>query len=185
MAKDELELMLDHLDSMTEVAVEHMKGKTATEIAKELKIPRQRVVDYVREWKGLTASNEAIRSRAREALAGADAHYSKLIGKAYEVMDEADSNSNLSAKLASIKQVVDIEAKRIDMLQKSGMLENKELAEEMMETQRKQDALETILKEVVADCSHCRTEVMSRLSAANNSESAVVIKYTPPEERNV
>ena len=80
----------------------------------------------------MASDNAIIRARAKEALAGADTHYNKLITKAYEVIDDATTTANLGAKTSAIKLVLDIESKRIDMLQKAGLLENKELAEEML-----------------------------------------------------
>jgi len=177
MANNELELMLDHADEMDKVIQEHWRGLTPTQIAKKLKKPRVRVVGLIEEWQGLAARNEVMRGRAREALANADAHYSKLISKAYEVVEEADTLSNLSAKTNAIKLISDMEAKRIGMLREAGMLENKELAEEMMDTQRKQDALQAILKDVIADCPKCRFEVLQRLNDINNEP--VIVRQEP------
>lgn len=177
MASSELERTLDHLDAINNVAAEYLKGSNPTEISKVLAMPRVRVVELLTDWRGLISNNEAIRSRAREALALADQHYSKLIGKSYEVIDAADMNQNLTAKTNAIKLIADMEAKRIDMLQKSGMLENKELAEELVETERKQEVLEGILKEVISDCKHCKTEVMRRLATVSDPDVAVVVPY--------
>ena len=120
--------LINHLDEVNNVVTEYLKGSDPTKISKELNIPRTRVVAHLDEWKESASNNSAIRARAKDALAGADAHYSKLISKSYEVIDEASMTNNLSAKTAAIKLVMDIESKRIDMLQKAGLLENKELA---------------------------------------------------------
>lgn len=173
----ELERTLNHLDSMNAVVTEYLKGEDPTYIAKTLGMQRVRVVGLLNEWRGLISNNEAIRSRAREALAGADAHYNRLINKAYEVIDSADQGNNLGAKNNAIKLIADMEAKRIDMLQKSGMLENKELAEELAETERKQEILESILKEVVSHCDKCKTETMRRLATVADPNEAVVVDY--------
>jgi uncharacterized protein with PIN domain len=182
MVNNELELLHDHMDEMNEIMVERWKGKTISEIATTLKKPRQRVKEIIEEWATVASRNDVIRSRAREALSTADAHYSKLIGHTYEVMEEADSNNNLTAKTNAIKLIADMEARRIDMLQKSGLLENKELAEEMIETQRRQKALESILKDVVAECPRCRPEVLSRLSEVSRPDEAVVVPYVHVEQ---
>jgi uncharacterized protein with PIN domain len=50
------------------------------------------------------------------------------------------------------------------MLQKAGLIENNEIADQIVETERKQEILVGILKEVIADCAHCRKEVSKRLS---------------------
>ncbi len=177
MASSELEKTLDHLDTMNKVVAEHLKGDDPTAIAKTLGMSRVRVVGLITEWRGLISNNEAIRARAKDALASADQHYSRLIGKAYEVIDSADQRDNLSAKTNAIKLIADMESKRIDMLQKSGMLENKELAEELAENERKQEVLEGILKDVVSNCNQCKHEVMRRLATIADPNEAVVVDY--------
>ena len=158
------------------VVEEYLKGNDPTQISKELAIPRQRVVAYIDEWKVNASNNAVIRARAREALAAADAHYGKLISRSYEVIDEASMTNNLSAKTAGIKLVMDIESKRIDMLQKAGLLENKELAEEMMEIERRQEVLVVILKDIASEYPQVRDEIMRRLSSfAKDNEVITVV----------
>ena len=84
--------------------------------------------------------------------------------------------NNLSAKTAGIKLVMDIESKRIDMLQKAGLLENKELAEEMMEIEKRQEILVSILKDIASEHPEIRDEIMRRLSAfAKDNEVITVV----------
>lgn len=167
--------LIEHLDKVNRVVEEYLKGSEATQISKELDIPRQKVVGYINEWKQMASDNAAIRARAKEALVGADTHYNKLISKAYEVIDDATTTANLSAKTAAIKLVLDIEARRIDMLQKAGLLENKELAEEMLEIERKQDILVNILKDIASEHPQIRDEIMRRLSAVSKDKEVITI----------
>jgi hypothetical protein len=167
--------LIEHLDKVNKVVEEYLKGSEATQISKELDIPRQKVVTYINEWKQMASDNAAIRARAKEALVGADTHYNKLINKAYEVIDDATTTANLSAKTAAIKLVLDIEARRIDMLQKAGLLENKELAEEMLEIERKQDVLVNILKDIASEHPQIRDEIMRRLSAVSKDKEVITI----------
>lgn len=168
--------LLDHIEEVNRVATEYIKGLNESEISKELDIPKARVSALLREWKSMASNSEAVRARAREALASADVHYSKLIKQAYEVIDEATQGQNLGAKTNAIKLVLDIETRRIDMLQKAGLLENKELAEQLLETERKQELLMKILTEVSGQCSTCKPKVLSRLAeVAGPTGEAVVI----------
>ena len=80
MSKD-LEV-IEHLDEINRVVEEYLKGSDPTKISKDLNLPRTRVVAHLNEWKVMVSANDAIRSRAKEALAAADAHYGKLIAKA-------------------------------------------------------------------------------------------------------
>ena len=168
--------LINHLDEVNKVVTEYLKGQDPTKISKELDIPRTRVVALINEWKVMASANDAIRARAKEALAGADAHYTKLITRSYEVIDEASMTNNLSAKTAAIKLVMDIESKRIDMLQKAGLLENKELAEEMIEIERRQEVLVSILKDIASEYPQIRDEIMRRLSSfAKDNEVITVV----------
>jgi hypothetical protein len=124
----------------------------------------------------MASNNAAIRERAREALVAADTHYNKLINQTYEVIDEATTTANLSAKTTAIKLVLDIESRRIDMLQKAGLLENKELAEEMIEIENRQQVLVNILKDIATEHPEIRDKIMRRLSdAAKEAEVITVV----------
>lgn len=167
--------LVNHLDQVNKVVGEYLKGSDPTKISKELAIPRQKVVSYLNEWKAMAADNAAIRARAKEALVVADTHYSKLIEKAYEVIDEATTTANLNAKTSAIKLVMDLESRRIDMLQKAGLLENKELAEEMMQIEERQETLISILKDIAAEHPEIRDKIMRRLSDATKPGETVTI----------
>lgn len=171
------DLTVEHLDEMNKVVEKYLQGEDPTTISKELSLSRQKVVAHLNQWKAMAADNAAIRARAKEALVAADTHYNFLINKAYEVIDEATTVGNLGAKNAGIKLVLDIESKRIDMLQKAGLLENKELAEEMLEIERKQDVLKDILKDIAAEHPEIRDKIMRRLSeVARKGEVITVVR---------
>jgi hypothetical protein len=169
------DLTVEHLDEVNKVVEKYLQGNDPTQISKELALPRQKVVAHIKEWQLMAADNALIRARAKEALVAADTHYNKLITKAYEVIDEATTIANLGAKTAGIKLVLDIESKRIDMLQKAGLLENKELAEEMLEIERRQDILKDILKDIAAEHPEVRDKIMRRLSEVSRNDEVITV----------
>ena len=169
------ELTVEHLDEVNKVVEKYLAGNEPTQISKELAMPRQKVVSYINEWRAMAADNAAIRARAKEALVGADTHYSKLISKAYEVIDEASTTANLGAKTAGIKLVMDLESKRIDMLQKAGLLENKELAEEMIAIENRQEVLVGILKDIASEHPEVRDKIMRRLSDVSKEKEVITV----------
>ena len=169
------DLTVEHLDAVNKVVEKYLAGSEPTQISKELAIPRQKVVAYIDEWRAMAADNAAIRARAKEALVGADTHYSKLISKAYEVIDDATTTANLSAKTAGIKLVMDLESKRIDMLQKAGLLENKELAEEMIAIENRQEILVGILKDIASEHPEVRDKIMRRLSEVSKDKEVITV----------
>ncbi len=167
--------LIEHLDQVNKVVEEYLKGNDPTQISKELEMPRQKVVGYINEWRAMASDNAAIRARAKEALVGADTHYTKLIQKAYEVIDDATTTANLAAKTSGIKLVMDLESKRIEMLQKAGLLENKELAEEMLEIERKQEVLVGILRDIATEHPEVRDKIMHRLSEVSKEKEVITI----------
>ena len=169
--------LIQHLDEVNKVVSEYLKGQDPTKISKELDIPRTRVVALINEWKVMASANDAIRARAKEALAAADTHYSKLISKSYEVIDEASMTNNLSAKTQAIKLVMDIEKSRIEMLQKAGLLENKELAEEMIQIERRQEVLVEILRDIASSHPEVRDLIMQRLSQIAKEGEVITIVH--------
>ena len=169
------DLTVEHLDEVNRVVEKYLQGNDPTQISKELALPRQKVVAHIKEWQTMAGDNALIRARAKEALVAADTHYNKLISKAYEVIDEATTVGNLGAKSGGIKLVLDIESKRIDMLQKAGLLENKELAEEMLEIERRQDILVNILKDIASEYPQVRDEIMRRLSQVAKDQEVITV----------
>lgn len=169
------DLTIEHLDEINKVVEKYLQGSEPTQISKELAMPRTKVVAHINQWKLMAADNAAIRARAKEALVVADTHYNKLISKAYEVIDDATTIANLGAKTAGIKLVLDIESRRIDMLQKAGLLENKELADEMLEIERRQDILKDILKDIAAEHPEVRDKIMRRLSEISKNQEVITV----------
>ena len=159
----EIELA-DHYDRMNKVVSELLKGNSPTQIAGLTGFKRAEVIEYIEEWKGIIRNDNTARDRAKEAVSGADQHYAMLIKEAWKTVEDADQAGQLNVKATALKLIADIEAKRIGMLQEVGLLDNAELATQLAETERKQDILVKILKEVTATCPKCKMEVAKRLS---------------------
>lgn len=175
------DLVASHIDEVNRAASEYLKGKTPAEVGKELNISPAKASSLISEWKSMAANSDAVRARAREALSGADMHYNNLIAEAYNLAQEArDSNysegmsDNQALRLRAdvIKMVADLEAKRISMLQQAGLLENQELADQLLEQEKKQAIITKIIMEVVGKCPVCKPKVLQRMSGLD----AVVIE---------
>ena len=159
----EIELA-DHYDRMNKVVEELLKGNNPTAIAAITGFKRAEVIEYIDQWKEVVRNDSAARDRAKEAISGADQHYAMLIKEAWKTVEDADQSGQLNVKATALKLIADIEGKRIGMLQEVGLLDNAELATQLAETERKQDILVKILKEVTATCPKCKLDVAKRLS---------------------
>jgi uncharacterized protein with PIN domain len=99
-----------------------------------------------------------------------------LIKEAWKTVEDADQSGQLNVKANALKLISDIETKRIGMLQQVGLLDNAELATQIADTERKQDILVKILKEVTSICPKCKMEVAKRLSQITGIVESVVIE---------
>lgn len=172
---NELEVA-NQFDQMNKVVEELLKGNSPAQIVRSLGLTRVQVDNYIDAWKGFVHDNNAIKERAKEALAGADEHYSMLIKEAWNVVEEAGVAAELNTKNSALKLIADIEAKRIDMLNKAGVLESNSMADEILESERKQEILINILRDVTSNCEHCKWEVAKRLSEVTGQVEAVVVE---------
>ena len=170
----EIELA-DHFDRMNKVVEELLKGNNPTQIASITGFKRSDVLGYIDEWKEVVKSDSGARDRAKEAISGADQHYAMLIKEAWKTVEDADQAGQLNIKATALKLIADIEGKRIGMLQEVGLLDNQELASQVAETERKQDVLVKILKEVTATCPKCKMEVAKRLSQITGVVEPVIL----------
>lgn len=166
---------LDRIEQMNTVVAQLLKGDNATAIAKNTGLKRAQVIEYIDEWKLLAQNNKTIQSRAYEALTGMDEHYSMIIRELWGVLEEADMNNDLRTKTTVLKNLADIEGKRVDLLQKAGLLDTQQMGDEVIEMERKHEILITILREVTSDCPHCKVEVARRLSRVTGKAETIVV----------
>jgi hypothetical protein len=171
----EIELA-DHYDRMNKVVEELLKGNNPTSIATLTGFKRAEVIELIDEWKSVVHNDNSSRERAKEAISGADQHYAMLIKEAWKTVEDADQSGQLNVKANALKLISDIETKRIGMLQQVGLLDNAELAGQIAETERKQDILVRILKEVTSTCPKCKMDVAKRLSQITGVVESVVIE---------
>ena len=170
----EIELA-DHFDRMNKVVEELLKGNNATKIAALTGFKRSEVIEYIDEWKEAVRTDSGARERAKQAISGADQHYAMLIKEAWKTVEDADQLGQLNVKATTLKLIADIEGKRIGMLQEVGLLDNAELATHLADTERKQEILVKILKEVTAGCPKCKLEVAKRLSQITGIVEHVIV----------
>jgi biotin synthase-related radical SAM superfamily protein len=165
-----------HFDRMNKVVEELLKGNTPTQIATATGFKRAEVVELIDEWKQVVHNDVSLRGRAKEAISGADQHYAMLIKEAWKTVEDADTQGQLNVKAGALKLIADIETKRITMLQAVGVLESNEIASQIAETERKQEILVGILKEVTAGCPKCKLDVAKRLSQITGIVESVVVE---------
>lgn len=172
-------LPVDRYDQMNKVATLYHKGTTnPTEIARQLGIKRAEALQLIEEWKDIAKNDVDIRAQAQEVLQGAIQHYALLIEKGWETIQQADDAEDLKTKASLIKSLADIDAKKVEMLQKAGLYDDATLGDELAMMEEKQAILVSILKDVTANCDKCKFEVARRLSKVTGKVEPVDMTNT-------
>lgn len=153
-------------DEMHKVVTLHLEGRNPTAIARMTSLARKDVLNYIDEFKLVAKDDELLRARAQEVVHEFDGNYSRIITEYWDLVqeaDNADSIDGMKIKNAALKNLADVQAKRVETLQKSGLLSDAALGDEMAELEEKQEKLIAILREVTSECNHCKMEVARRL----------------------
>lgn len=169
------------MDQMEKVTTLTMQGHAPGTIAKQLGIKRAVVLEIIDHWKFGLANDEDAKDRAREALRQMDKHFDLLIQKYWDTFNQVEqeiTTSNVTApmvaqKLTALKGVSEIETKRLDALQKAGLLDNESIADEVAEVERKQAILMDILRNDL--CEKCRPEVKRRLQQVTQQVEVIQV----------
>jgi hypothetical protein len=170
-------------EEMYEVVKLWSQNKKEGEIAKELGIRRVDVLDHLDNWRKSAVGSEAMKDRVEELITTMDEHYSLLIGKAYEIIEEVDTpregrketmtrSQMLNAKKGALDLIAKLEKDRIDVLQKSGLLEIDNLGDELAAKEEQIQFIMDLLEENL--CDRCNSLIMGRLLGAMSHDTVVV-----------
>lgn len=168
----------EHMDLMDKVMERYFRSMPIAAIARETGLKRAQVLDLVDEWKQFAISSRALTERASEVVHSADQHYGQIIDEAHKVSDEASMNGELKVQISALGLAASTEEKRVKMLKDAGVLENLELANQVAETEEKAEQIVAILRDVTADCDHCREKVRRRLAAITGKAEPIRV-YRP------
>jgi uncharacterized protein Yka (UPF0111/DUF47 family) len=171
-----------YYERMDTVAKMSLQGDSVAEIARELGVTRKVAVDIQNEWKqSIVVSNET-RDRALDALNVMDEHYNKLIKDSYKALEQIEDDIQLSGvtpqriqqKLNGIKLVADLEAKRLDALQKAGLLDAAEMGDHVADMEEKVAIMVNILRNDL--CPECKRTVAQKLQQVTQQVEAIVVR---------
>lgn len=173
-----------HWEEMNNVVEMYIQNVNPTKIAKELGLRRVDVLHYVDEWKKSAVGSEAMKDRVDELITSMDEHYSMLIRKAYEIIDEVDElkksdketmtrSQMLSQKKGALDLIAKLEKDRIDILQKSGLLDAADLGDELAKMEEEKQIVLSILSDDL--CPKCKPVVMAKISHMLNGTPVEIV----------
>lgn len=168
------------LEMMDKVAVRLLKGKSELAIARDLGIKRVEVIRYAELWKEQLRNSDTAEA-ARDHLNMMVKHYDRLIEKSYEVyrnLEFMSFDEKVAAQMnTTLKNISEYESRRVDALQKAGLLEGAEMGDEIAAMEQKHEIIIKILREDL--CPVCKPMVMSKLKAVTGKVEAHQVEDDP------
>ena len=154
------------------------------EIAKKLNITNTEVHEYMGEWRESTKGQRFLQERVDDLVGLLDQHFSSLIREGNKTLSDINNYIEdngvtppiLAQRTAAIKLIADIEAKRVETMQKAGLLRDDQIADEMAAQQEEMDMLVDILKSVTSKCSNCGPQVAIKLAQIREEAMAYDIE---------
>lgn len=167
----------DRFIKMEQVASLRLEGLSETAIGKRLEIPRKVVIELFDEWKQMVNNDTLARDAARDHLNQMVRHYDRLINESYSLLSDLKSEPfthQIAAQInATLKNIADYESRRVDALQKAGMLDANDLGDELAEREEREAIIIDILRNEL--CAHCRATVAQKLQQVTKTVEATVV----------
>lgn len=161
---------------MEKVVALMIKGKTATQIAAELEIPRGRVVTHIENWKVWANHENDIKGRAKEMLAQIDQHYQMLLDESYQQLEEAKRQGSVRDATGVIKVLAQIEKDRTQIYGQAGITADDELANELAERERREALIIDLIKEIATLNPNLKVMIYKRLSQLDGNAQVIPIE---------
>ena len=124
------------------------EGKKPSEISKLTGLTLREQREINEEFRRLARSSEYINTRSKEIIAYGDVHYNSIIERMNEVYEQAELNGDTKLQAEILGKMAAVESKRIEFLQKAGIINDKGIGEEVARVEARQEQLINILKEV-------------------------------------
>ena len=164
---------VEYYEQMNKVVTALLKGETnPTALARQLGMTRVAVMDYMEDWKSIARNDSDIKERAKESLSNMDRHYDLIIKEMWDVVE--DGGVDLKTKAGTLNQIAGVEAKRQETLQKAGLYDDAGLADELVETQEKAQAIKELLREIASKYPATKTDILEGLSRIFNERIVIV-----------
>lgn len=150
---------------MEKVAKQIMKGHSEYKVARDLGMKVAEVKSLWGKYREILSNSTLARDAAQDTLNIMVEQYNDLIAKLYQNLEDLEQikyDDKTSAQInTTTKNIGDLLAKRVDLLQKAGILEGADMGAELAEMERKQEILIDILRNEL--CEACQAKVARRL----------------------
>lgn len=126
----------------------YARAYTPSQISKSTGLTVKEINQVLASFKQYAMQDKVLREMSRETVLKTRQHYDDLINQMYAAVELAESEGDYNAVMKGIKAIADIEKQRVDFMQKAGMLADNEIGDQLIESERKQQIILDILREL-------------------------------------
>lgn len=138
-------------DMMMEIVKLQAEGRTKTSIQQKTGASFRKQNEAAQNFKSFVNTDRYIQERARESVGQIDIHYTNLLSKFYEVVDEAENNSDYKTKADVLKKIADVEKQRVEFLAKAGMMSAGGIGDDLVELEEQRERIKQVLREIAQE----------------------------------
>lgn len=173
----------DPFKDMEEVAKLMMKGYSEYQVARRTEFKVVEVKALWAQYRERLAADPLARDAARDHLNMMVRQFDELIKGLHENLDNLetlDYDEKVSAQInTTTKNIGELQAKRVDLLQKAGLLEAGELGDELAEREEREAMIIKILQHDL--CANCQDHVRDKLTALTGEVQGTVVEVVDDE----
>lgn len=174
--------LLEKIDFTEHVGKLYLQGRNATQIAKDLSVPRGQVVVAIEDFKSILRreANTAIdiRNKLVDIMFEADESFRMVIDEAWATVREAENAQELRNKISALKIVETATKSRAEMVQKVGVGQDEDIIDQINETEAKQQVIIQLLKQIRDEYPQVAELIATRLSEIQDNVEYVAIEYS-------
>lgn len=174
MTGKELELR-DDIEIMDAIATLWVQGnRNPTAIAKQLHLSRAEVLKYIDEYKAIIRDDPEVKARAKESLYEADRAVADVQKENWDLLNAPGIDTKTKATV--LKNISDIEFKKVETWQKAGLYDDAALGDEIAQMEEKAEAIKQLLKEVAHTFPAAREMIQRGLGRIFGQPVGVVVE---------
>lgn len=168
----------DAFKFMEDVAKLHLRNRTPYQIAREMGCKVVEAKAAIAQWEMVVRNDMDAKDAAKDHLNAMVKRYELLMREAQDNLDNLKDmafDEKVSAQInATLKSIADFDAKRVDLLQKAGLLDAHDLGDELAEREDREAKILNILRNDL--CDNCKHHVRDKLSALSGVVEGEVVE---------
>lgn len=126
-------------------------GKTPAEIQRLTSIPPREQREIQAEFSKYAQNDLVSQQRAKDVVAYFETHQNDIIRKLYDTADDARDSGDYKEEAKILKTIADVDAKKVDLLQKAGVLSASGIGDDFARMEEEKEAIKQVLLEVAQE----------------------------------